>query len=94
MEFRQKIFGESLHRRRGVLRRKVGRKIITFQGGASSLETVLPLRGLQTDRTYRVSWPAAFGPALSLSGRELLEKGLPLRFPQRGASAAIAMDPQ
>jgi hypothetical protein len=45
------------------------------------------------DRTYRVGWPAALGAAQSVSGKKLLEEGLTVRFPHRGASVIVPIDP-
>jgi alpha-galactosidase len=68
--------------------------LFAFQGGDPALEAVLRLRSLMADRMYRVAWPAAFGAEQSVIGKKLLEKGLTVRFPHRGASVIVPIDPQ
>jgi alpha-galactosidase len=67
--------------------------LFAFQGGAPTLEATLRLRGLSPEPRYRLRMPPAFGPEQVLSGAELVEKGLPVRFPHRGASAVIEIEP-
>ena len=67
--------------------------LFAFQGGDPALQVVLRLRGLMADRMYRVEWLAAFGAEQSVSGKKLLEEGLTVRFPHRGASVIVPIDP-
>jgi hypothetical protein len=67
--------------------------LFAFQGNAPGLDATLRLRGLQPDRRYRIVLPDDFGPPQSLLGRDAIEEGLTLRFPRRGASAVIAIEP-
>jgi alpha-galactosidase len=67
--------------------------LFAFQGGAPALEATFRLRGLPPDPRYRLQMPPAFGPEQVLAGTELVEKGLPVRFPHRGAAAVIEIEP-
>jgi len=67
--------------------------LFAFQGNDPRLEMTLPLRGLRPERRNRVILPATLGPPQTLLGRDAIEKGLELRFPNRGASAVIRIEP-
>jgi alpha-galactosidase len=67
--------------------------LFVFHGGASTLTTTLKLRGLPPDGKYRLRMPPAFGPEQVLAGKDLVENGLPVRFPHPGASAIIEIEP-
>jgi hypothetical protein len=66
--------------------------IFAFQGGSSQTEAALALRGLRLGTTYRVKMPRGFGPDGVLRG-DALARGLTVRFPRRGASAVIRIQP-
>ncbi len=68
--------------------------LFAFQGGASRLETTLRLRGLCSEQKYRVLLPEALGGKQSFAGSDLIEKGLLLKFPHRGASVVICIEPE
>ena len=68
--------------------------LFAFQGGAESLKTNLKLRGLDAGRRYQLRLPEKFGPDRgALTGAELMERGLELTFPEKGASAVIRIGP-
>jgi hypothetical protein len=66
--------------------------LCAFQGGAPETETALALCGLRPGTTYRVAMPPGFGPEAVLRG-EALARSLTVRFPHRGASAIIRIQP-
>ncbi|MBN2217914.1 MAG: alpha-galactosidase [Pirellulales bacterium] len=68
--------------------------LFAFQANDPRLEIGLRMRGLLPERSYRVVPPEAFGPARTYLGRDLIEKGLVVRFPNRGGSAVILIEPQ
>jgi len=63
--------------------------VFVFQGGDASLAATVELRGLRPDVTYRVCMPAAFGPDRLGTGKELMQEGVGIYFPNRGASAVV-----
>jgi alpha-galactosidase len=67
--------------------------LFAFQGNDPRLDITLPLRGLRPERRYRLVLPEAFGPTQTLLGRDAVDKGLQLRFPRRGASAIVQIEP-
>jgi len=66
--------------------------LFAFQGGSSQTEVALALRGLRPGTTYRVTMPPGFGPEAVHRG-EILARGLTVRFPRRGSSAVIRIQP-
>ncbi|MDA3800334.1 MAG: alpha-galactosidase [Kiritimatiellae bacterium] len=68
--------------------------LFVFHGGDPSLGHTLVLRGVNPDRSYHLSMPEGYGADQVVAGEELLEKGLTIRFPHKGASAVIIIDPQ
>jgi alpha-galactosidase len=66
--------------------------IFAFQGGSSETEVAVAVRGLRPRTTYLVTMPRGFGPGGVLRG-DALARGLPVRFPHRGASAVIRIQP-
>jgi hypothetical protein len=66
--------------------------LFAFQGGSSQTEATLALRGLRPGMTYRVTMPPGFGPDGVLRG-DALARGLTVRFPRRGVSAVIRIQP-
>jgi hypothetical protein len=53
----------------------------------------LTLRGLVPEKTYRVQISAGFGKARAAAGKELMERGLELVFPHKGAGAIVTIEP-
>jgi alpha-galactosidase len=66
--------------------------VFAFQGGAPETVTALALRGLRPEETYRVTMPPGFGPDAVHRG-DALARGLTVRFPRRGSSAVIRIQP-
>jgi len=74
---------------------ETGRALLfAFQGGAADLDATLLLRSLHGGQRYRVLPPKLFGERRSYLGGDLMDKGLRLRFPHRGASAVISLEPE
>lgn len=68
--------------------------LFIFQGGDTSLDHTIILRGLKPDQSYILRMPEEYGPERAISGKALLEDELSLRFSHIGASAVILIDPQ
>src|SRR5262249_20489569 len=66
--------------------------VFAFQGGSPETEASLALRGLRPGTTYRVTMPPGFGPDAVLRG-DALARGLTVRFPRKGSSAVIRIEP-
>ena len=68
--------------------------LFAFQGGDRQLQTTLRLRGLEKGGRCQVRLPQGLGPERTVSGDDLIARGLTLQFPHRGTSAVIAIQPQ
>lgn len=66
--------------------------VFVFQGGDTAMTTILKLRGLKPDESYNICMPSKFGPDKSAKGKELMQDGLHIHFPHRGASAVIQIE--
>ncbi|HBO44869.1 MAG TPA: hypothetical protein DD670_13260 [Planctomycetaceae bacterium] len=65
--------------------------LFAYQANDPRLEATVRLKGLRPDRRYRVRGPENLELPESSAGHELIENGLKLRFPNRGASAVILL---
>jgi alpha-galactosidase len=71
--------------------------LFAFHAGDPALNHRVPLRGLDASRRYRVKVPV--GPkdmvieAGAMPGRELVERGLRIKFPRPGAAALVELEP-
>jgi len=70
--------------------------LFAFQYGDPALAHVLPLRGLDPARRYRLSVPIGHQGMIKqntpLAGRELIERGLNITFPHPGAAALVEIE--
>jgi alpha-galactosidase len=71
--------------------------LFAFQSGDPSLAQTIPLRGLDPSKTYRVTVPVGHQGMLVkdglIKGRELVDAGLGITFPHRGAAALVEIEP-
>ena len=67
--------------------------VFAFQGGDARMTIVLKLYGLKPDVSYRVCMPPSFGPDRFVKGSKLMQDGLDVCFPHKGASAVIQISP-
>jgi alpha-galactosidase len=67
--------------------------LFAFHAGDPSLEKTFYLRGLTANRLYHLTMPPGYGANQTVSGKELIERGLTIKFPHAGASAIIQIDP-
>jgi alpha-galactosidase len=71
---------------------KSGKAVLfAFQGGAESLQCRLALRGLSPKKKYRFQLGEGASQERIVPGRELIERGIDLAFPHRGASAIVIL---
>ncbi len=72
--------------------------LFAFQSGDPSLIHLIPLRGLDPSRTYRVSVPVGPNGGVpqdgKISGRTLTQHGLEVTFPNVGAAVLVEIEPQ
>lgn len=67
--------------------------LFAFHAGDPAMEQTFHLRGLNADRKYRLVMPADYGPERTVSGKELIDDGLTIKFPHVGASVIVQLEP-